>query len=147
MSLISVLYLYSKKQTNYTQAMKRITTIVFLIVYPACVLLGQIDEKLKEDIRNSGYVHSPLPLDYSKSFESFGLTKKILVSDMLCNMEDMGKWSHKGNGGMSLTTARSIEGRHSLRLVAPTTYPQFLGWGLGFGTSLASFDVGGVNWE
>ncbi len=127
--------------------MKRTITIAFLIVYPACLLFAQIDEKLKADIRNSGYVHSPLPLDYSKSFEAFGLTKKVLVSDVLCDMEDMGKWSHKGIGGISMTAERSCEGSHSLRLVAPTTYPQFLDWGLGFGTSLASFDVGGASWE
>ncbi|HRP57105.1 cellulase N-terminal Ig-like domain-containing protein [Agriterribacter sp.] len=127
--------------------MKRITAIVFLIVYPACFLLGQIDEKLKEDIRNSGYVHSPLPLDYSKSFESFGLTKKVLISDILCDMEDLDKWWHKGIGGMSITAERSIKSNHSLHLTAPTSYPQFLAWGLGFGTSLASFDAGGATWE
>ena len=86
--------------------------------------------------------------DNSKSFESFGLTKKVLASNhMLCNMEDLNNWSHKGIGGMTLTTERSKSGKHSMRLVAPTTYPQFLGWGLGFGTSMASFDVGGANWE
>jgi hypothetical protein len=66
---------------------------------------------------------------------------------MLTDMETLDKWSHKGIGGMSVTSERSMSGERSLRLVAPTTYPQFLGWGLGFGTSMASFDVGGKNWE
>lgn len=127
--------------------MKKLGSFGLLFLCPATILLAQIDEKLKEDVRNTGYIHSPLPLDYSKSYESFGLTKKVLVSDMLCDMEDLNKWSHKGIGGMSLTTDRSITGKHSMRLVAPSTYPQFLDWGLGFGTSLASFDVGGANWE
>ena len=127
--------------------MKKILALSLLFICPFRLLFAQIDEKLKNDIRNTGYVHSPLPLDYRKSFESFGLTKKVLASQMLCDMEDLNKWSHKGIGGMSLTTERSISGTHSMRLVAPATYPQFLGWGLGFGTSLASYDVGSANWE
>ncbi len=132
---------------THPDSMKQIVASALLLICPAGLLLAQVDEQLKEDIRNTGYVHSPLTLDYSKSFESSGLTKKVLVSDMLCDMEDLSKWSHKGIGGMRLSTDRSISGQHSLRLVAPTTYPQFLGWGLGFGTSLASFDAGGQNWE
>jgi hypothetical protein len=127
--------------------MKRILTLALLLAGTTNYLFAQIDEQLKQDIRKTGYLHSPLPLDYSKSFESFGLTKKVLSADLLCDMEDLDKWSHKGIGGMSVTDERSISGKRSLRLVAPTTYPQFLGWGLGFGTSLASFDAGGKNWE
>ncbi|NLB55944.1 MAG: glycosyl hydrolase family 9, partial [Lentisphaerae bacterium] len=89
----------------------------------------------------------PLPLDYSKSFETFGLTKTVLKSDILCDMEDMSKWSHKGIGTIYQTNERSKDGSHSLRLSAPTTVDEFLGWGLGFGTCLASYDVGGENWE
>lgn len=66
---------------------------------------------------------------------------------MLADMESLKKWSHKGIGGISITNERSISGKHSLRLSAPTTYPQFLDWGIGFGTSMASYDVGGANWE
>lgn len=127
--------------------MKKIAGMLGLLLLGSGLLFAQIDEKLKSDIIKTGYVHTPLPLDYSKSFESFGLTKKVLKSDMLADMESLDKWTHKGIGGMRLTNERSISGSHSLRLVAPTTYPQFLGWGLGFGTSMASLDVGGQNWE
>jgi hypothetical protein len=127
--------------------MKKLTFIVLVISCSSCLLFSQTDEKLKSDIRNTGYVHSPLPLDYSKSFETFGLTKKVLVSDMLCDMESMKNWSHKGIGGMSLTPERSISGKYSLKLTAPTVVNEFLDWGLGRGTSLASFDVGGKNLE
>lgn len=123
------------------------TAVVFLILFPSSFVLAQVDQQLKEDIIKTGYVHHPLPLDYSKSYESFGLTKKVLQSDMLCDMENLDGWSHKGIGNMTITDDRFISGTHSIHLAAPTTYPQFLGWGLGFGTSLASFDVGGVNWE
>jgi hypothetical protein len=127
--------------------MKKFTLFVSLLILNSYFLFSQTDEKLKSDIRNTGYVHSPLPLDYSKSFETFGLTKKVLLSEMLCDMEEMQKWSHKGVGGMSQTAERSISGKHSLRLVAPTLINAVATWGLGRGTSLASFDVGGKNWE
>ncbi|MDH6306441.1 hypothetical protein M2459_003165 [Parabacteroides sp. PF5-5] len=127
--------------------MKKVLGVISLILLGHSSLTAQIDEKLKEDIRNTGYVHSPLPLDYSKSFETFGLTKKVSLSDMLCDMEDMSKWSHDGIGGIYQTAERSKSGKHSLRIVAPSTVDEFLGWGLGFGTSLASYDVGGENWE
>lgn len=110
-------------------------------------LFAQIDPQLQQDILKTGYVHSPLTLDYSKSFESFGLTKKVLLSDMLCDMESMDGWSHKGFGGVRLTTDRSITGKSSLRLVSQAKNPTFLGWGVGMGTSLASYEVGGKNWE
>ncbi|MGC1390898.1 MAG: glycoside hydrolase family 9 protein [Bacteroidales bacterium] len=127
--------------------MKKLTIIALLLFYCCCFLFSQSDEKLRSDIRNTGYVHSPLPLDYSKSLETVGLTKKVLVSDMLCDMEDIKNWSHKGIGDMYQTSERSISGSHSLKLVAPTVVNEFLGWGIGRGTSLASFEVGGRNWE
>lgn len=123
--------------------------ILLLSIFCCLAITGhaQIDEKLKEDIRNSGYLHSPLPLDYSKSFETFGLKKEVLHSDIICDMEDLNKWSHRGIGTIRQTDERSIDGQYSLRLSAPTTAPRFLGWGLGMGTCMASYDVGGNNWE
>ncbi|OQY93683.1 MAG: glycosyl hydrolase family 9 [Sphingobacteriales bacterium UTBCD1] len=127
--------------------MKRKLTTAFLLACTANILLAQPDPKLKEDIRNTGFVHSPLPLDYSKSLEIRGLTKKVLLSDMLCDMETPKGWSHKGIGGISFTSERSISGKQSLRLVSPSTNPQFMNWGIGFGTSMATYEAGGANWE
>lgn len=124
---------------------KKILVLVFLLC--PVLLVAQFDEQLKKDIISTGYIHSPLPLDYSKSFETYGLTKKVLASEMLCDMETLEKWTHKGFGGMHLTTDRSISGKNSLRLVGQTTNPAFLNWGIGLGTSMASYDVGGANWE
>lgn len=126
--------------------MKKKVLIVFVLVFVSGLLTAQVDQRLREDIRNTGFVHKPLPLDYSKSFETFGLTKTVLKSDVLCDMEDMSKWSHNGIGTIYQTNERSKDGSHSLRLSAPTTVDEFLGWGLGFGTCLASYDVGGENW-
>lgn len=127
--------------------MKKTAGLIILFTGLTCFLSGQTDEKLRSDIRNTGYIHSPLALDYSKSFETFGLTKKVLTSEVLCNMEDIKKWSHKGIGIMRLASERSISGKYSLRLSAPTVVPEFLGWGLGRGTCMASFETGGKSWE
>jgi hypothetical protein len=127
--------------------MKKLVITVLLLSMYCCFLFSQTDEKLKSDIRTTGYIHSPLPLDHSKEFETFGLTKKVLVSDMLCDMEDVTKWSHKGIGGMTRNSGRSVNGKYSLRLNAPTLLNEFPGWGIGRGTSMASYDVGGKSWE
>src|SRR5688572_33220726 len=113
--------------------MTKILAFILLLVCQSFLVLAQYDKKLKQDIINTGYIHRPLPLDYSKAFETFGLTKKVLSSTMFLDMENDSKWSHKGIGGMYITPGRSKSGKHSLRLVAPTTYPQFLEWEFGFG--------------
>jgi hypothetical protein len=108
---------------------------------------AQVDEKLREDIRNTGYVHSPLPLDYSKAFEPKALNKTVLASSVLCDMESLDGWSHRGIGGMELSDTRAKSGSRSLLLHAPTVVEQFLGWGLGRGTSMATYEVGGADWQ
>ncbi|MDR0430382.1 MAG: glycoside hydrolase family 9 protein [Tannerellaceae bacterium] len=127
--------------------MKKRLVIVGILVCQCSFSFAQVDEKLKEDIRNTGYIHSPLPLDYSKAFETSGLKKRVLSSEMLCHMEDMSKWSHKGVGTFYQTGERSKDGKHSLRLTAPTRMDRLPDWGLGLGTSMAMYDVGGENWE
>jgi hypothetical protein len=127
--------------------MNKLTGIILFLSIFCCLAKAQVDEKLKNDIRLTGFVHSPLPIDYGKSFETFGLTKKVLHTEMLCDMEDMTRWTHRGVGGMEQTAERSISGKHSLRLTAPVTAAELPEWGLGLGTSLAGFDVGGASWE
>jgi len=126
--------------------MKKLLGTTLFLLSCHVMLLAQIDEQLKADIRNTGLVHSPLPLDHSKSFETLGLAKKVLASDMLCDMEELSNWSHNGIGAMSQTAERSVSGSHSLRLTAPTRSPDFPG-GIGFGVSRAIYHVGGANWE
>lgn len=93
-------------------------------------------------------MHSPLPLDYSKAFETWALHKKVLASDVLTEMESLKGWKHRGLGGMSLSTDHHKSGNHSLLLEAPTkieVLPPVLG--IGAGTSMATLAVGGKNWE
>ena len=126
---------------------KPLCLLTGLLCAPAVLLHAQVDEKLKADIVSTGYVHSPLPLDETKAFETFGLKKKVLETVMLCDMEDFSKWSHKGIGKIGLTDERSKSGKYSLRLEAPAHPEKILGWGLGRGTCMASYDIGGADWE
>lgn len=115
---------------------------------PFASLHGQVSEQLKADIIHTGYIHAPLPLHESQSFENtFGLHKTVLNSTVLCDMEDLSRWTHKGIGRIALTDERSQSGRNSLRLEAPAHPEQMLGWGLGRGTCLASYEVGGADWQ
>jgi hypothetical protein len=127
--------------------MKKAFFSLLLITLSFALSYSQPDMKLKSDIRNTGYVHYPLPLDYSKSFETFGLTKKVLVTNMLCDMESLAGWSHEGIGGIRLNSERSIAGKSSLRIVAPSMPDSIPQRGMGRGTSLASYDIGGKSWE
>lgn len=126
--------------------MQKIILLALLLLSSYFFLSAQPDEKLRSDISHTGYIHFPLPLDHSKSFETFGLTKEVLVSDMLCDMEEMKKWSHSGIGTMYQTSERSISGKYSLRLTSATVPEKLPERGIGRGTSIASYDVGGKNW-
>jgi hypothetical protein len=134
-------------RTPFANRSTHISTLPLILALITSSVFAQIDDKLKQDIVESGYLHSPLPLDYSKSLETAGLRKKVLVTTMLLDMETLNKWTHKGFGGVRLTDERSISGKKSLRLVGQTTNPTFLNWGIGLGTSMATYDVGGVSWE
>lgn len=123
----------------------RILTLAAALI-PATVY-AQVDPTLKADIIESGYIHKPLAIHEDKSVETAGMQKKVLSSEILCNMESIDGWSHKGYGNISLTAERSTEGSHSLRLEAPAHPEKILDWGLGRGTCLASFDVGGKDWR
>jgi hypothetical protein len=127
--------------------MKKSLFATMLFGFLCTILFSQPDEKLKSEIVSTGYIHFPLPLDYSKSFETFGLTKKVLSSNLLCDMEDLAGWSHEGIGSIRTTADRSIKGKHSLKIVAPTIPDTLPTRGIGRGTSKAIYDVGGKNWE
>jgi hypothetical protein len=127
--------------------MRGLKMTALIVLCGSSFLFPQVDEKLKSDIRATGCIHSPLPLDTGKAFETFGLAKTVRVSDGLCDMEDLSRWSHSGIGRMSRTAERSKAGKYSLRLTAPAYVDEIPPWGLGRGTSMASFAVGGQNWE
>ncbi|MBR5018343.1 MAG: glycoside hydrolase family 9 protein [Bacteroidales bacterium] len=123
-----------------------------VLLLAACILCAsaayaQVDEDFRKDIIASGYVHKPLRLHEDKSVETAGIQKKVLHSELLCDMESLDGWTHDGIGTLSVTTDRAVEGTHSLRLEAPSMPEKMLGWGLGRGTCLATYDLHGVDWR
>ncbi len=55
--------------------MRTLKALALIVLCGPSFLFPQVDEKLKADVRATGAIHSPLPLDYSKAFETFGLKK------------------------------------------------------------------------
>jgi len=123
--------------------------VLLLAAFLLCAAAApaQVDEAFKRDVIESGYVHKPLRLHEDKAVETAGLQKEVLHSELLCDMESLDGWTHDGIGTISLTTDRAVEGTHSLRLEAPSMPEKMLGWGLGRGTCLATYDLHGVDWR
>jgi len=123
-----------------------LAAVTMLFVLPCGNANAQVDETLKQDIVETGFIHRPLPVREDKALETVGIAKKAVKSDLLCDMESLDGWTHEGYGTISLTTDRAVDGTHSLRLEAPAHPDKILGWGLGRGTCMARFNVGGKDW-
>jgi len=124
--------------------MKRL--LIFLSLLLVTTANAQIDTTLQREILESGFIHKPLKVHEEHSVEARALTKKVVDSRVLCDMEDLAGWTHSGLGSISLTTERSIDGTHSLRLETPTMKDSFLGWGMGRGNAIATLPIDSEDW-
>lgn len=123
-----------------------IYTLIVLFLSPSFIF-AQMDEDLRKHIEESGFIHKPLTLDYSRSYDTLSHPKKVLDTKVIVDMESLGNWRHTGIGEMRLTEERSKEGKHSVRLVAPLL-PENLGEeGTGILHSKAEYNVKAENWE
>ena len=127
--------------------MKKLLLPVILLSATVTLASAQVDETLRHDIIQSGYIHKPLAIHEDKAVETAALQKKVSHSEVLCDMESLQGWTHEGIGTLSLTGERFIDGAHSLRLEAPSMPEKMLGWGLGRGTCLAAYDLKGADWR
>ncbi len=104
--------------------MKTHTIFFVLVLAGVQSLTAQVrlssDPVLEEALWKTGLVHSPLPLDESRSFEAEGLKKKVLQSQPLPIDEKLSGWAHSGLGAMTYATERTISGNGSLKLTFPT---------------------------
>ncbi|MDR3140690.1 MAG: glycoside hydrolase family 9 protein [Tannerellaceae bacterium] len=111
------------------------------------------DAQLENALISTGLIHSPLPLDGSKSFETNGLQKKIIHSEPLSRKNSADGWTHDGLGSMEFSTGKSVSGQGSIKMIFPTftgkrvqgpsSDPDYAT----YGNSRISFDVNGANWE
>ena len=58
----------------------------------------------------------PMTVNYAESAYHRWLQKKVLHSRLLDDMESTASWTLEGKAEMTLTTERSKDGKHSLRL-------------------------------
>lgn len=125
--------------------LKRILCTAAMLLLPFA-LPAQNDETLRKEVIESGYIHRPLKLHDELSVEAFDLTKPVLASELLCDMESLEGWSHRGHGSIRLTSERSADGGHSLRIASPSMPAEKISFGIGRGSCMATFDVGGRDW-
>ncbi|MDR1258453.1 MAG: glycoside hydrolase family 9 protein [Tannerellaceae bacterium] len=111
------------------------------------------DVALAQDIITTGLIHSPLPLDDSRSFEAGELKKKVLYSEPLSRENGISDWRHTGWGRIDYSEKQTVSGNGSLRLAFPThTGIRVKGsdsdpdYGT-YGNARAVFSVKGGNWE
>ena len=110
------------------------------------VLIAQtLPEATLKEIRETGTIHRPLPIDCSRSLEETGLKKEVLLSSPLCSLNDLSGWSHRGIGDIQPTKQ---DDKGYLRLLMPTDVANWKNADhVTYGSSQAVFNVGGANWE
>ena len=78
------------------------------------------DHELEKEIISTGLIHSPLPLDDSKSFETSALQKKVLYSEPLAKKKGIEGWVHDGVGLMGFSNEKTVTGQGSIKIEFPT---------------------------
>lgn len=126
------------------------------------------DAQLEKEIRQTGLIHSPLPLDPSRSFEAAGAQKKVLAARPLPICPDLSGWTSQGFGKITYGKQTNVpfSGKTSAdggylrlaypsftgeRAVGPPSDPDYATYGQA-GVSLepdegTGLDGKGVNWE
>ncbi|MCD7900871.1 MAG: glycoside hydrolase family 9 protein [Bacteroides sp.] len=106
---------------------KKIQLLSFLLASSCITAVSQVrltsDPQLEQEIIRTGLIHSPLPLDQSRSYETNGLKKKVLHRETLSSGENVNDWKAKGLGILTRSMEQTKSGKGSLRL----SYPTFTG--------------------
>jgi len=124
---------------------KSIITALFLYL---CGYSTSVYAQLSEDpefdkqLRQSGLVHIPLPLNHSKSFEAMAEKKKVVLSEPLTELkEGLPGWIHTGLGRMMYSKDKTMSGKGSILVEYPAkSYTSEI-------KSFADYLIDGVNWE
>ncbi|MDR1403087.1 MAG: glycoside hydrolase family 9 protein [Tannerellaceae bacterium] len=130
-----------------------LSAILFLCRTADAQLRLTPDAELEKALIGTGLIHSPLPLDYSKSFETNGLQKKIIRREPLSKKNRIDGWTREGFGAMTFSAEKSVSGQECIKMTFPTSTgkriqgppsdPDYAT----YGNSRIRFDAGGANWE
>lgn len=137
--------------------MRKKSFILFLLLISHVSLFSQNvltgDALLEKQIYETGFIHAPLPLDTSRSFEENALKKEVLSSQPLTETDSTNGWTHSGAGSMAFSNEKSTSGKGSIRLTFPTdtgkravgspSDPDYAT----YGNSGITYHVNGQNWE
>ena len=86
--------------------MRKKSFILFLLLISHVSLFSQNsltgDALLEKQIYETGFIHAPLPLDTSRSFEENALKKEVLSSQPFTETDSTNGWTHSGTGSMRL---------------------------------------------
>ncbi len=92
--------------------MKTRHLILTLILLGGQSITAQIrlssDLVLEQALQQTGLVHSPLPIDESRSFEREGLQKNVVKTQPLIIDEKLSGWTHSGLGTMMYSTGQEV---------------------------------------
>jgi len=137
--------------------MRKKSFILFLLLISHVSLFSQNsltgDALLEKQIYETGFIHAPLPLDTSRSFEENALKKEVLSSQPFTETDSTNGWTHSGTGSMAFSNEKSVSGKGSIRLTFPTdtgkravgspSDPDYAT----YGNSGITYHVNGQNWE
>ena len=130
---------------------------IFLYVWVCHTTTAQLrltqDTVLEKALIQSGLLHTPLPVDNSRSYEAQGLKKQVLSRRPFGISENLAGWTHSGSGQLTFSTGQTISGNGSLKM----TFPTFTGKrAVGspddrdyatYGNCRIQKEVGGESWE
>jgi hypothetical protein len=137
--------------------MKTNTALLLIALFCVNTVFSQVkltqDSQLEHQVYETGLIHSPLPLETSKSYEANGLQKKVAFSEPLVMTGDLSGWTHSGWGKMAYSTEKEVLNKGSLKLTFATSTGKRAAGSPGdrdyatYGNARVSYRVDGKNWE
>lgn len=130
---------------------------LFIASLFTCTVSAQVqicrDPALNRALIQTGLIHSPLPLDTSRSYETNNRKKNVLYGKPLYPDQHTAGWQHKGVGQIDFSTEKTMTGNKTLKLEFPTftgvrakgspSDPDYAT----YGNIHVNYPVNGENWE
>lgn len=111
------------------------------------------DPQLAQEIVQSGFIHRPLPIDDSRSYEVLGLQKEVLAEETLPNADQWNQWTATGYGKLGTSAQKTANGKTGILFQLPTSTGKRATGSASdpdyavYGHAGAEFPLNGQNWE